>query len=270
MTAPAPAPDLPSLLAPLEALVRRAGAEVMAAYAVPFAVERKADGSPVTAADRAAEAILAPGLAALLPGVPVVAEEAMSEPGAPPVAPAGRFWLVDPLDGTREFVARNGEFTVNVALVDAGLPVLGAVLAPALDLLYLGVPGLGAWRVAGGQRSALAARAVPPQGLSVAYSRSHRDDRTERWLSAWPVADRIAVGSALKFGLLAAGQADVYPRLGPTMEWDTAAGHAVLAAAGGCVLDLQGQPLRYGKPGYRNPDFVAGARAPGPTLSPAG
>ena len=263
-------PDLPTLLASVETLARRAGAALMAVYAQPFLVEHKIDGSPVTAADRAAEDILAPALAAMLEGVPVVAEEAMSDPGAPDRSDARCFWLVDPLDGTREFVARNGEFTVNVALVEGGEPVLGAVLAPALDLLFLGAPGHGAWRVAGGRRTAIATRAPRPAGLAVTCSRSHLDARTERWLAAWPVAERRAAGSALKFGLLASGEADVYPRMGPTMEWDTAAGHAVLAAAGGCVLDLDGHPLRYGKPGFRNPDFVAWGRRPGPTLSRPG
>jgi 3'(2'), 5'-bisphosphate nucleotidase len=263
-------PDLLERLPALEALVRRAGDAVLAVYAQPFHVEAKGDGSPVTAADRAAEAILAPALGALLPGVPVVAEEAAADGDVPVVDPNGRFWLVDPLDGTREFVARNGEFTVNVALVDGGVPVLGVVLAPALDLLFVGLVGHGAWRVANGRREPIATR-PPTDGWVVAYSRSHRDARTEAWLAGRPVAERRAAGSSLKFGLVAAGEADVYPRLGRTMEWDTAAGHAVLRAAGGCVLDLAGQPLRYGKPGFENPDFVAwGDPACAGTRAPAG
>lgn len=249
--------------------VRQAGEAVMAVYATDFLVQGKADDSPVTEADRRAEAILIPALQALLPGVPVVAEEAVSAGHQPLVRPGEPFWLVDPVDGTREFVSRNGEFTVNVALIADGQPVLGVVQAPALGLLYAGGPGLGAWcetdPPAGSTAHAPArrpvqCRRVPAEGLTVTASRSHGDDsRLQAFLSGLglPVVHTLRVGSSLKFCQIAAAQADVYPRLGRTMEWDIAAGQAVLAGAGGCVTDLHGAPLRYGKPGWENPDFVA-------------
>jgi 3'(2'), 5'-bisphosphate nucleotidase len=181
------------------------------------------------------------------------------------------FWLVDPLDGTREFVARNGEFTVNIALVSNGQAVLGVVYAPALGaggVMYAGQAGQGAWREQGDgvqvpvQRTALHCRPRPARGAVLACSRLHGDEaQLQAWLLAqdppWHEPQRLVAGSALKFGLVAEGRADVYPRLGRTMEWDTAAGHALLRAAGGEVLDLQGQPLRYGKPGFESPHFVA-------------
>lgn len=239
---------------------RRAGAEIMAVYAEAFQTRSKADGSPVTWADERAEQLIVPALQALTPGLAVIAEEAASR--HVPEVPAGAFWLVDPLDGTREFVARNGEFTVNIALIEAGVPALGVVFVPAQDILYAGVLGQGAWVEAGATRRTIACRRPPAEGLTLACSRSHGDEAAmAAWLQAQPgppaIAARISAGSSLKFGLIAAGQADIYPRLGPTMEWDTAAGHAVLAAAGGQVSDLQGRPLRYGKPGWRNPHFVA-------------
>lgn len=247
--------ELPTL-AEVERIARAAGAAVMQVYESEFAVQTKADASPLTLADEAAEALIAPALRALTPGWPVVAEEAVAR-GEP--APTGeRFWLVDPLDGTREFVQRNGEFTVNIALVEHGAPVLGVVFAPALGRLFAGGRGQGAWLAEGGGRRTIACRRVPAGGALVACSRSHGDTAAlDAYLARRPVAGRVAAGSALKFGLLAAGEADLYPRFGRTMEWDTAAGHALLAAAGGDVTDLQGRPLRYGKPGFENPDFVA-------------
>jgi 3'(2'), 5'-bisphosphate nucleotidase len=205
----------------------------------------------------------------MAPHWPVVAEEAASRGQAP--AAARTFWLVDPLDGTREFVARNGEFTVNIALVHEGTPVLGVVLLPVSGRLFSGVAGQGAWEQGGGLHGArrrLRVRAVPAEGLCVAGSRSHGDDAAlqaflQTQMKGQRVASHMAAGSSLKFGLLAAGEADVYPRFGRTMEWDTAAGHAVLAAAGGSVCTLDGEPLRYGKPGYENPHFVAWGAASG-------
>jgi 3'(2'), 5'-bisphosphate nucleotidase len=247
--------DLPTL-AEVERIARAAGAAVMQVYEGDFAVRSKADASPLTLADEAAEALIVPALRALTPGWPVVAEEAYARGEA--VDPGERFWLVDPLDGTREFVERNGEFTVNIALVDRGEPVLGVVHAPALARLFAGARGQGAWLAEGGGRRTIACRRVPAGGAVVACSRAHGDAaRLDAFLAPRAVAARVAVGSALKFGLLAAGEADLYPRFGRTMEWDTAAGHAVLAAAGGRVCDLQGRALRYGKPGFENPDFVA-------------
>jgi 3'(2'), 5'-bisphosphate nucleotidase len=238
-------------------LARAAAEEVMAVYASDFSVSTKADESPVTAADHRAEAVLAPGLTALTPGVPVVAEEACAA-GLLPVV-GDRFWLVDPLDGTREFLQRNGEFTVNVALIEHGVPVLGVVLAPALGEAFAAVDGQ-AFALQGHSRTLLRCRpaAEPPVVLC---SRSH-DDRAQltaflatRAVSA--VAQWLPSGSSLKFARLAAGLADLYPRLTRTMEWDTAAGDALVRAAGGVVQDLHGHTLRYGKPGLANAGFIA-------------
>lgn len=263
---PAEAAELTRLLAAAEALARAAGALILEVYASDFDVSAKADTSPVTLADERAEALITPALQALTPAWPVVAEEAAARGLAP--AAARSFWLVDPLDGTREFVQRNGQFTVNIALVHEGAPVLGVVLQPVGDVLYAGIVGQGAWCEQAGQRRALQVQAVSAAGWRLAASRSHGDEAAlQAWLhtglapvaGGLPVAGRVNAGSSLKFGLLACGEADVYPRLGRTMEWDTAAGHAVLAAAGGRVCTLDGAPLRYGKPGYENPHFVAWA-----------
>ena len=251
-----PTQDLPALLDQLALLARAAGGAVMDVYASDFSVSGKADASPVTEADVRAEAIIVAGLKALAPGLPIVAEEAMAAGAAPLLG--SRFWLVDPLDGTREFVSRNGEFTINIALVEDGEPVLGVVYEPVADRLVAGVVGQGAWRHDARGRVAIACRRPASEGVVLACSRSHSDEAAMlAWLGGRRVLRRIAVGSSLKFGLIAAGEADLYPRLGRTMEWDTAAGHAVLRAAGGQVLDLQGAPLRYGKPGFENPHFVA-------------
>jgi len=248
--------ELGMLLAPVEALARQAGAVILRIYESEFDVQWKADASPVTAADQAAEAVIVPGLRALAPAWPVVAEEAVSRGECAATGP--RFWLVDPLDGTREFVARNGEFTVNIALIADGEPVLGVVYLPVQGRLYAGLRGQGAWVEDSNGRRAIACRAAPGEGLTVASSRSHGDEeRLAAFLQGRCVTAHVPAGSSLKFGLLAEGRADLYPRFGRTMEWDTAAGHAVLAAAGGSVCDLQGRPLLYGKPGFENPHFVA-------------
>ena len=245
-----------ALLAAVEAIARAAGAVILQIYGTDFAVTGKADASPVTAADEQAEALITPALQALRPAWAVVAEEAASQGRTPHTG--RRWWLVDPLDGTREFVSRNGEFTVNIALIEDGAPLLGVVYVPVQDLLYAGWVGQGAWVAAQGVRRAIRCRVARPEGWTLACSRSHGDAAaTTTWLNGRPVAATIQAGSSLKFGLVAAGLADVYPRLGRTMEWDTAAGHAVLRAAGGEVTDLAGAPLRYGKPGHENPHFVA-------------
>jgi 3'(2'), 5'-bisphosphate nucleotidase len=244
------------LLARIAAVAQEAGAAVMQVYAGDFQVRRKADHSPVTEADERAEALILERLAALTPGVPVISEEQAAAGRDAPAA--ARFWLVDPLDGTREFIQRNGEFTVNIALIEAGCATLGVVFAPALGRLYTGALGCGArTRDAAGERS-IACRSAPPQGLTVVTSRSHGDgDALGRFLAGHKVVASTSAGSSLKFCLVAAGEADLYPRLGRTMEWDTAAGHAVLTAAGGRVATLDGAELRYGKPGLENPHFVA-------------
>jgi 3'(2'), 5'-bisphosphate nucleotidase len=233
-----------------------AGELVMAVYRRDFQVEVKDDASPVTEADRQAEALITADLQAGWPDVPVVGEEAVAAGAQTKV---GRcFWLVDPLDGTREFVGRNGEFTVNVALIEDGRPVLGAVLAPAAGVLYTGGPGLGAWRLGAGGREAICCRVPPAEGLTLLCSRSHNDDAAvNAWLGDRLIRERRAAGSSLKFCLIAEGQADLYPRLGRTMEWDIAAGQAVLEGAGGRVCGLDGSPLLYGKPGWESPHFVA-------------
>jgi len=209
----------------------------------------------------AAEAIILPALAELLPGLPCVAEEAVSIGQIPKIDPKGRFLLVDPLDGTREFLVRNGEFTVNIALIEAGRPVLGVVHLPALGTTYIGGPEGATLSTAGSPPQPIHARRKPADGVIVLASRAHgQNDVLERFLEGERVAERIAAGSSLKFCRLAEGIADLYPRFGRTMEWDTAAGHAVLAAAGGSVRLVDGEPLTYGKPNFINPDFIARGR----------
>lgn len=252
---------LPSaLLQAVEAIARAAGVAVMEVYASDFAVRGKGDASPLTDADLRAEALITKALLALEPGLAVVAEEAHARGECPDASglQGQAFWLVDPLDGTREFVARNGEFTVNIALVCGCRPVLGVVYAPALGRLYAGEPGGGAWLHEGGARRVVHCRVVPADGLTVATSRVHGDRAAvDDLLQGQRVAQQVSAGSSLKFGLLATGQADVYPRYGRTMEWDTAAGHAVLLAAGGSVCDIHGVALTYAKPGFENPHFIA-------------
>ena len=250
----------PGLLTAVERIARDAGELILAVYKTDFGVRGKSDASPVTEADEKAEALIVPALEQLAPGIPIVAEEAVAAGKVPTVA--DWFWLVDPLDGTKEFISRNGEFTVNIALVHAGVPVLGVVLAPALGRLFAGVRGRGAWLEDEAGRREIHSRAVPEAGLTVVASRSHGDAAAlDAFLSGRKVAALANAGSSLKLCLVAAAEADLYPRLGRTMEWDIAAGHAVLLAAGGSVKDLQGAPLRYGKPGFDNPHFVAAGTA---------
>jgi 3'(2'),5'-bisphosphate nucleotidase len=248
----------------------------MSVYVAGPKVRLKPDESPVCEADEAAEVLIVAGLSARFPDIPVVAEEAASR-GASPLC-AGAFFLVDPLDGTREFVKLNGDFTVNVALVIDGEPRAGAVYAPMKRRLWLGStlrsegsyaamvdlePGAPAPDLR--KLAAIHARPRPASGLIALVSRSHAESGAAGFLDKLDVAERRPMGSSLKFCLIAEGVADVYPRFGPTMEWDTAAGDAVLRAAGGMVVDEAGQPLRYGKTGagYRNPAFIAwGAPAP--------
>ncbi len=249
----------PALLSGVVRIARAAGEVIMAIYSTDFAVRGKADASPVTEADERAEAVIVQALAGLMPGVPIVAEEAVAAGDDIVAGPC--FWLVDPLDGTKEFISRNGEFTVNIALVIDGAPVLGVVLAPAIDRLFAGVVGQGAFVVEAGVQRPVRCREVPAAGLTVVASRSHGDAAAlDAFLAGRKVAALATAGSSLKLCLVAAGEADLYPRLGRTMEWDIAAGQAVLVAAGGSVTDLQGAPLRYGKPGFDNPHFVASGR----------
>lgn len=248
----------------LAAIAVQAGGVVMRHYAnsaQPVQVRHKSDRSPVTDADEEAETLILAALAAHFPQVPVVAEEQAAAGRA--VAAGRHFFLVDPLDGTREFLRRNGEFTVNIAEITDGAPVAGVVFAPALGRLFAGGAG-GAFEAQTGPDlhfpapwRPIAARAVPDKGVIAVGSRSHGDDMTARFLEQFDVAAFRSAGSSLKFCLVAAGEADLYPRAGRTMEWDTAAGHAVLAAAGGSVINWDGSPFAYGKPGFENPGFIA-------------
>jgi 3'(2'), 5'-bisphosphate nucleotidase len=240
-----------------------AGRAIMAVRGSATRVQQKSDGSPVTQADMEADRIICQRLAHLLPDVPVVTEEA---PGTHRLAVTDRFILVDPLDGTREFASGRDEFTVNIALIEHGEPAAGVVYAPALNRLYLA--GASAFRadvrpadsLVGSQTMrALATSAAPSEGLRAVASYSHLDPATRNWLDERSIGELRSAGSSLKFCMIAEGEADVYPRLAPTMEWDTAAGHAVLVAAGGCVVQVDDLPLRYGKSqtGFRNESFIA-------------
>jgi 3'(2'), 5'-bisphosphate nucleotidase len=258
----------------LEALIGaaiEAGCAIAAIYRGHFDVRIKADASPVTAADHAAEAIILKHLAVAAPSIPVIAEEEVAAGRVPGIA--REFFLVDPLDGTKEFVQRRGDFTVNIALIRDGAPVLGVVYAPATARLFAGiVSSQTAFQANQSPDSSVRAaripirvRSVPTEGVTAVASRSHRSAETDSYLERYRVADLVSIGSSLKFCLVAGGEADLYPRLGPTMEWDTAAGHAVLLAAGGTVLAADGAALRYGKPEFRNPSFIAaGALRPEP------
>ena len=258
-------------------LTVEAAVAVMGVYAGEIHARQKADCSMVCDADERAEAIILAGLAERLPYLPVVAEEAASRGEKPRCGRA--FILVDPVDGTREFLHRNGEFTINIALILDGIPRAGAVYAPALGRMWMGGTRAYACCVAPGtplpphaERHPIHARANPDAGLTALASRSHGDPRTEAFLARLPIAERHSAGSSMKFCLLAEGKADVYPRFGQTMEWDTAAGDAVLRAAGGWVVDESGVALLYGKAErqYRNGPFVAwGDRAASPRMTPS-
>jgi 3'(2'), 5'-bisphosphate nucleotidase len=254
--------DLSALLPQVIAIARRAGAAIMPFFQGVYATAQKEDRSPVTDADHAADALIKPALAALLPGVPVVTEESIAAAPAPEALAEGRFWLVDPLDGTKEFVAHRDEFTVNIALVERRRPILGVLHAPPRGVTYAAAgPGTAVKLAGEGAPRPIAARPAPDAGLVVAHSRSHnRRADLEEYLARYRVAERIVMGSALKFGLIAEGRADLYVRLGPTSEWDTAAGQAILEAAGGSVAERDGRPLAYGKHGFLNPPFVARGR----------
>lgn len=237
-------------------IVRDAGKCVMDVYATDFEVTDKSDNSPVTQADKKADEVIVGRLAALTPDIFIVSEES-TEAGQRP-ADGASFWLVDPLDGTKEFINRNGEFTVNIALIENGQPVLGVVLAPALGRLFSGIAGVGAWLDDGAGAREIRCRVPPAEGLTVVASRSHGDAAAlDAYLAGRTVAELRNAGSSLKICLVAAGEADVYPRLGRTMEWDIAAGHAVLAAAGGRIEQVDGSPFSYGKPDFANPHFAA-------------
>jgi len=242
-----------------------AGAIILEHYTQEITARRKEDQSPVTAADVDSERFILKRLAHLAPGVPIIAEEEVSAGRVPKIG--HRFFLVDPLDGTKEFISRNGEFTVNIAEINDGKPVRGVVYAPAKDRMFFGEVLAGAYEAfapPGGapdfaEARQIFARAPGSAGLVAAISRSHNDQKTEEYLAHYPVSAFVVAGSSLKFCLVAAGEADIYPRHGRTMEWDTAAGHAILAAAGGSLTTLDGKPFTYGKAEakFANPHFVA-------------
>jgi 3'(2'), 5'-bisphosphate nucleotidase len=251
-----------ALLEPLTGLVVRAGATILAINRASMKINDKVDGSPVTEADLAADQIINDGLARLIPGVPVLSEE-RADLAKPPFE--GSFFLIDPLDGTKEFVAGRAEFTVNLALVTNGTPILGIIGAPALGLIWRGLVGRGAERLTRNDGTLVAepihTRPFPQAGNPwiVAVSRSHGDARTEAFIDGRPGAIREVLGSAVKFGRVAEGAADIYPRLAPTREWDVAAGHAIVTAAGGKITDAQGADLKFGKDGkdFIVPAFIA-------------
>jgi len=248
----------------LAAIAVEAGATIMAVRASGFEARRKADASPVTEADERAEAIILSRLARLLPQTPIIAEESFARD--PVLSGGAEFLLVDPLDGTREFIAGNDDFTVNIALIRQAAPVAATVFAPAKNRLWCS--GEAAFSVDDSapitartlkNSRQIQTRRAPSAGLVALVSRSHPDARTEQILARLPIAERRPMGSSLKFCVVAEARADIYPRFGPTMEWDTAAGDAILRAAGGIILGEDGSPLRYGQraQGYRNGGFVA-------------
>ncbi|MEP6905341.1 MAG: 3'(2'),5'-bisphosphate nucleotidase CysQ [Gemmatimonadales bacterium] len=244
----------------IEGIARRAGAAILSYYAAGATSTSKADGSPLTLADQAADDLIVAELTSWDATVPIISEES-DQASYDERCGWGRFWLVDPLDGTKEFLSRNGEFTVNIALIDNGEPVLGVVFAPALDLMYAAARGLGAWRIGpGGLRERIYSR--PPQAgrpLTIVESRSHPSPELEQYLATINIGDRVAMGSSLKFCVVAEGRADIYPRLGPTMEWDVAAGDCVFRNSA-----REGQhssPLTYNKHDLRNDSFVIGGAA---------
>jgi 3'(2'), 5'-bisphosphate nucleotidase len=249
--------DLPALAGALMPIVARAAEAIMAVYDRGFTVEHKHDDSPLTLADLESQRVIVDGLKRLTPDIPILSEESAQAPWAERRA-WRELWVVDPLDGTREFVKRNGEFTVNIALVVEHEPVLGVVAAPAQRLAYWGAVGLGAFRRREGEAQATIKVAPPAAPLRVVGSRSHLSPQTSVYLARLPPYEMTGIGSSLKFCLVAEGRAEIYPRFGPTSEWDTAAGQALLEAAGGQVTRMDGHRLRYNcRESLINGDFIA-------------
>ena len=240
------------------ALAREAATRILAIYDTAFDVEHKADASPLTEADLASHHCIIDGLKRLTPDVPVLSEESAHLVGEVERRGWTRLWLVDPLDGTREFVKRNGEFTVNIALIEDGVAVFGVIQQPVTGALWHGTPGEGAFRREGDTDARIQCRRPAAAPLRVAASRSHRDARTEAFMARLGEIEPMAQGSSLKFCRIAEGAMDVYPRFGPTSEWDTGAGQAIVEAAGGLVVDPRGRPLRYNqRDTVLNGDFLA-------------
>jgi 3'(2'), 5'-bisphosphate nucleotidase len=238
--------DLEKLLEPITALAVEAGNAILEVYATDFDVQNKADESPLTQADLASHNYIAAGLAQLTPDIPIISEE----DGLPEFAVRGqwqRYWLIDPLDGTKEFVNRNGEFTVNIALIDSNRPIFGVVHVPVHDKTYIGCEGRGSELRANGETKSIRVSDASNTPVRIVGSRSHRGSSLDAFLEKLGDHDMVAMGSSLKFCTVAEGNADIYPRLGPTSEWDTAAAQAVVEQAGGQVLELDGKPLSYNK-----------------------
>ena len=240
----------------LKAVAKSAGAAIMDIYQNTVTADYKGDGSPVTLADKKADSIILPALQNIEPTIAIVSEE---NSASHLLTPPKQFFIVDPLDGTKEFLKKDGlgSFTVNIALIENNNPVLGVVYAPALDRLFYGSKNLGAFEEVHGSAKAIKIRNVPETGAVAVASVSHRDEQTDSWLNENKIGQTTSIGSSLKFCLLACGEADVYPRFGPTMEWDTAAGDAVLRAAGGRVVNPDYTPFFYAKKHYRNGPFIA-------------
>ncbi len=244
--------DLNEFIGTMVPVVQAAGDKILEIRERGAAATLKGDGSPVTEADQAAENIILAALADVVPDITVISEE---NAASHTLRAPERFVLVDPLDGTKEFLKENskGGFTVNIALIENRRPVLGIVFAPVLNRMFTGIVGIGAQE----NGAPIAIRKVPDSGPVAVASASHRDEQTDHWLADHNISDTVSIGSSLKFCLVAAGEADVYPRFGPTMEWDTAAGDAVLRAAGGTVSNPDNTPFLYAKPDYRNGAFIA-------------
>lgn len=247
--------DTAALLPPVVALARQAGVRIMEIYDTAFQVREKDDNSPLTAADLASHQTIVAGLQHLTPHIPILSEESADTP----YSERGqwtRFWLVDPLDGTREFIKRNGEFTVNIALIEQRQPTLGVVYIPATGLCYFAAQGRGAFRQASGGEERIHVSPLGAGSVRVVGSRSHAGKSLEGYLARLGEHTLVSIGSALKLCLVAEGKADVYPRLGPTSEWDTAAAQCVVEEAGGQVTDLSGARLSYNKESVLNPHFL--------------
>ena len=253
-------PDLQGLIPEIRNVAIQAGTLILGIYRSDFEVREKSDASPVTEADEAAERLIIPALRALTPNIPIIAEEAAAA-GELDTISGDYFWLVDPLDGTKEFIARRDEFTVNIALIERGKPVMGVVHAPALGSTYYGAgSGTAMAEIDGNAALPINVRQIPSDGATVVSSRSHgNEEKLNELTGAMKISGHRTAGSSLKFCLVATGEADIYPRYGPTCEWDTAAGHAVLHAAGGSVRLLDGGDFNYGKTDvkYLNPQFIA-------------
>ncbi len=249
--------DYSELIPAVVSISMEAGREILEIYRTDFAVRKKDDRSPLTAADMVAHSVIVERLERLTPTIPVLSEESVSIPFATR-SQWQAYWLVDPLDGTREFIKRNGEFTVNIALIESSRPTMGVICAPVLDTIYAGARGFGSWKQVGaGEQETIMVRELPEGALIIVGSRSHHNDALDEFLEKVGDYNLISMGSSLKSCLIAEGKADIYPRFGPTSEWDTAAAQAVVEAAGGRLVTMDMQPMRYNtKASTLNPHFM--------------